>query len=371
MTLDAGRRAGPRAGGRGGRGPGPGRALGRPPRPPDHGEGLLGDGRAAHHLRRREPARSRPRRERGGRAAAARRRRGALRQDQHAEVDARLADLQRSVRDHPEPLGPGAHLGRLVRWLGRRGLRGLRRPRARLRHRRLDPHPVALLRRLRPQAHLGDRPAARAPPGPAGRPLREGHQRRRPPGPRRRGSRSSASTCWPGRLPDAARAWRLELPPPRHERLADFRVAAWLEEPGFPIDSTEVRERHEAVLDGPAPGGRGRRRPGPAGHRFRPSARGSLPSACWRRSSRTRERGRVPAVVGLSQDGQPDSVAAYSRNIGLRHRDWLFLDDERRAAARPPGRASSATGTCCSAPSCRSRRFPTIWPSPCCCGRSR
>ena len=51
-----------------------------------------------------------------------------------------------------------------------------------------------------------------------------------------------------GPLPDAATAWRLELPPPRHERLSDFRVAAWLEEPGFPVDD-EVRERHEATLD--------------------------------------------------------------------------------------------------------------------------
>ena len=42
----------------------------------------------------------------------------------------------------------------------------------------------------------------------------------------------------PGELD--ARAWRLELPPARRDRLSDFRVAAWLDDPACAVDS-EIR----------------------------------------------------------------------------------------------------------------------------------
>lgn len=45
-----------------------------------------------------------------------------------------------------------------------------------------------------------------------------------------------------------ARAWRVALPHARHERLADFRVAAWLDDPICPIDA-EVAERLHAAVD--------------------------------------------------------------------------------------------------------------------------
>ena len=50
--------------------------------------------------------------------------------------------------------------------------------------------------------------------------------------------------------PDAlSRAgWALELPPPRAERLKDFRVAYWLDDPLCPIDS-KVRDELEATLE--------------------------------------------------------------------------------------------------------------------------
>ncbi len=44
---------------------------------------------------------------------------------------------------------------------------------------------------------------------------------------------------------DDAIAWRLELPPPRHDELGDFRVAAWLDHERCPVDA-EVA----AVVDG-------------------------------------------------------------------------------------------------------------------------
>ena len=45
-----------------------------------------------------------------------------------------------------------------------------------------------------------------------------------------------------------APGFRLELPPPRHGRLSDYRVAVWLEEPSCPIDDV-VREQLERAAD--------------------------------------------------------------------------------------------------------------------------
>ena len=42
--------------------------------------------------------------------------------------------------------------------------------------------------------------------------------------------------------------WTLELPPPRAERLEDFRVGFWLDDPLCPIDS-EVRTELEATIE--------------------------------------------------------------------------------------------------------------------------
>lgn len=39
-----------------------------------------------------------------------------------------------------------------------------------------------------------------------------------------------------GPADDAARAWRLDLPAPRHGKLSEYRVAAWLDDDAFPID---------------------------------------------------------------------------------------------------------------------------------------
>ena len=110
-----------------------------------------------------------------------------VRQDQRAAEPGRLAELQRGLRPHQESVGPVAHAGRLVRRLGRGARRRPDRPRGGQRHRRLDPQPRALLRRVRPQADLrrglAARPCAR-------RQRRAGrHQRVRSAGPRRRGSR--------------------------------------------------------------------------------------------------------------------------------------------------------------------------------------
>jgi len=48
--------------------------------------------------------------------------------------------------------------------------------------------------------------------------------------------------------PEDAVAWRIELPPPRHERLAGFRVAAWLADPAGPPIAAEVAGLLEAAV---------------------------------------------------------------------------------------------------------------------------
>ena len=81
-----------------------------------------------------------------------------------------------------------AHARRLVGRLGRGAGRRPDRHRGRQRHRRLDPQPGALLRRVRPQADLGRRLAA----GPCAgrqRSRQRRHRRGRSAGARRRGSR--------------------------------------------------------------------------------------------------------------------------------------------------------------------------------------
>lgn len=51
-----------------------------------------------------------------------------------------------------------------------------------------------------------------------------------------------------GPLEDRAMAWRLRLPPPRRTELGGYRVAAWLTEPGFPVDG-EVSAVLESVVE--------------------------------------------------------------------------------------------------------------------------
>ena len=104
---------------------------------------------------------------------AKRRGRDRRRQDAHARVRVGHHVQQPALPALPQPVGPGADPGRVLRRQRRRARHGPARARARHRHRRLDPHPRRVLRRLRPQADLqpdpGDR---RLPARPLARPRR-------------------------------------------------------------------------------------------------------------------------------------------------------------------------------------------------------
>ena len=133
-----------------------------------------------------------------------------------------------------------------------------------------------------------------------------------------------------GPLPERASAWKLELPPPRSASLRGFRVAAWLDDPACPVDSA-VRERLEAA----AAALRG------AGVAVDEQAR---PGFSLEQAVELYRRLLIPieaaimsdeefAAVNKHVDAMPrdegGEMAYFLRNVGLRHRDWLLLCEER------------------------------------------
>lgn len=124
-------------------------------------------------------------------------------------------------------------------------------------------------------------------------------------------------------------AWRLELPPPRHRALADFRLAVWLDDPWAPVDAA-VLELLEATVEAlERAGAQVDRRPGP------------VPLEASDRVYRQLLMGAVSAGLG---DGEAAGIAAavaqlppeadgvgprHLRGLVQRHRDWLRADEER------------------------------------------
>jgi amidase len=129
---------------------------------------------------------------------------------------------------------------------------------------------------------------------------------------------------------DRARAWTLALPPARCETLRGFRVAAWLDDPAAPVDAA-VRERLEsavAALRG-------------AGVTVDEQARPGFP---LEQAVELYRRLMIPITAAVLRDSEfaavskqadatpPDDrgeMARALRSVGLRHRDWLLLHEER------------------------------------------
>jgi amidase len=133
-----------------------------------------------------------------------------------------------------------------------------------------------------------------------------------------------------GPLPDRARAWKLALPPARRRTLREFRAAAWLDDPAGPVDSA-VRERLEAAVAALRAAGVAvdeQARPGfslaQAIDTYRrlmiPITAATLDDAAFETLSKRADA--VPA----EESGE---MAKDLRSIGLRHRDWLLLHEER------------------------------------------
>ena len=136
-----------------------------------------------------------------------------------------------------------------------------------------------------------------------------------------------------GPAPDRASAWHVELPPPRHGRIDEYRVAVWADDPACRV-SAATSEAITAAGDVLAA----------AGATVRPDARPGIDAA----AAATLGLGLLGAATTpsmspdeyafmLGLDGDPNLapvdaqvVAAYA----ARHRDWLAMDRERAAVRR-------------------------------------
>jgi amidase len=133
-----------------------------------------------------------------------------------------------------------------------------------------------------------------------------------------------------GPLPERARAWQLQLPPPRRAALREFRVAAWLDDPAGRVDSA-VRERLEAAVAALRAAGvtvDEQARPGmPLAQAVQLYRRMMIPIAAT--TMRDAEAESIYALAGATAPEDGGEMAQFLRNIGLRHRDWLLLHEER------------------------------------------
>jgi amidase len=125
-------------------------------------------------------------------------------------------------------------------------------------------------------------------------------------------------------------AWRFELPAPRQKSLREYRVAAWLDDPLFPVDS-EVRTRLEAAADS-------LRRAGvKVDDRARPKIDFAKVDIVYNRLVLPLLAGFLPpeqfaAMAKLADSAPADltDVAVFeARAYTLRHRDWIAVNEAR------------------------------------------
>jgi len=130
----------------------------------------------------------------------------------------------------------------------------------------------------------------------------------------------------------ATRAWRLELPEPRHAKPGEYRVAAWLDDPACPIDGeagavleaavAALRESGVAIDEGARPG---------VGFldAFRIYQRLLNPVMASGMSDETFER-YIKIVAGLPPERDDEEpVLRFPRYAIARHVDWLRANERR------------------------------------------
>ncbi|MFG2228149.1 amidase [Streptomyces sp. NPDC048644] len=132
-----------------------------------------------------------------------------------------------------------------------------------------------------------------------------------------------------GPSPDDDVAWRLELPAPRHERLHEYRIGIWADDPYCRVDA-ETR----ALLDDVAKALHG------AGARVDATARPvgmadsdrlfqRLMFAASAASAAPEAFASEVTAAGNLPPGKTSAGAAFLRARTMRHRDWLLADEER------------------------------------------
>jgi len=128
---------------------------------------------------------------------------------------------------------------------------------------------------------------------------------------------------------DAAVAWRLALPPPRHGTLAEYRLAAWVDDPYCPVDGEVGALLQGAVEMLSAAGAKidDRARPVDLAESDRVYQRLLAAAICNGIPEATFE-GLVQ--LGAQLDPADDSyLARQARNITQRKREWNSTDEHR------------------------------------------
>jgi amidase len=132
-----------------------------------------------------------------------------------------------------------------------------------------------------------------------------------------------------GPAPEAAVAWRLHLPPPRHTALGDYRLAAWIDDPFCPVDA-DVRGLLQATVDMLTA----------AGAKVDETARPvdlEEASTVYNRLLAAAICNGVPqavydALMQLADQLPPDDdsyIAMQARNLTQRARDWNTTNEHR------------------------------------------
>jgi amidase len=137
-----------------------------------------------------------------------------------------------------------------------------------------------------------------------------------------------------GPSPDDSPAWRLELPAPRHERLAEHRIGIWADDPYCAVDTETgalLERLAKELLD--------------AGAHMDDTARPVsmadsdrlFQSLMFAGSSASATPEAFAAEVELANTLVPEDTSArtlYPRARTMRHRDWLLANEERQRLRR-------------------------------------
>lgn len=131
---------------------------------------------------------------------------------------------------------------------------------------------------------------------------------------------------------DDAVGWRLELPPPRHTKLADYRIAAWLDDPACPVDTEIVQALSEVVArlrrEGVAVDERAR----PDGVELAASYQVfyTLLTAALSAGMPPKEFDKMRRVAEAAEPEDQHYFTRFSRGITQRHADWLRTSEKRQ-----------------------------------------
>ncbi len=132
-----------------------------------------------------------------------------------------------------------------------------------------------------------------------------------------------------GPAADRARAWRVELPPPRATDLAGFRVGTWLDEPAGQVDGEVagvIRTALDALSDA---GARIEERHPQVSYAEAVDVYTQLLMPLNTRVHGPEEDAGLEAVVAALQDDPDDRTARSLRAHLVLHRDWLRLNEAR------------------------------------------